>query len=241
MSIGTSRLAGMPQAQREQLERDAKLLLLWMAASDGKLEETELEYVSAQFPDATAAISNEEFIKVIRTSDIVAIEKAVRAIAAESREIRTGFLDMAIAMCMADKDIAVAENQVLRFFADALHLGVGILEKRYQALIGQPLPEPGDPGSMAWWEEMSANEPEPEKDTPHVGTATPQAMTIAQAQAILGVSLNATQDDIERAYRKMAAVFEVHRDEAMGESDISAANSRFRKIQQAYHLLRIKA
>jgi uncharacterized tellurite resistance protein B-like protein len=157
MSIGTSRLAGMPQAQRKELERNAKLLLLWMAASDGKLEETELEFVSAQFPDAAAAISNEEFIKVIRTSDIAAIEKAIRAIAAESREIRTGFLDMAIAMSMADKNIAVAENHVLRFYADALHLGIGILEKRYQALIGLPLPAPGDPGSTVWWEEKPTN------------------------------------------------------------------------------------
>jgi DnaJ-class molecular chaperone len=65
-------------------------------------------------------------------------------------------------------------------------------------------------------------------------------MTIAQARAILGVSLNATQEDIEQAYRKMAAVFEVHRDEALGEMDVSVANSSFRKIQQAYHLLRPK-
>jgi uncharacterized tellurite resistance protein B-like protein len=237
MSIGTSRLAGMPQAHREQLERNAKLLLLWMAASDGKLEETELEFVSAQFPDAVATISNEEFIKVIRTSDIAAIEKAIRAIAAESREIRTGFLDMAIAMCMADKDIAVAENHVLRFYADALHLGIGILEKRYQALIGLPLPAPGDPGSIGWWAERSANEPEPGQETSHPEAAAPQAMTIAQARAILGVSLNATQDDIEQAYRKMAAVFEIHRDEALGDADVSVANSRFRKIRHAYHLL----
>jgi DnaJ-domain-containing protein 1 len=234
----------MPQDQRAKLEGNAKLLLLWMAASDGKLEESELEFVSAQFPDAAAAISNEEFITVIRKSDVVAIEKAVRAIAAESREIRTGFLDMAIAMCMADKDIAIAENHVLRFYADALHLGVGMLEKRYQALTGVPLPEPGDPGSLSWWDERSASEQQLSQD-PEVQAAIGQppaaGMTIAQAQAVLGVALNATQADIEMAYRKMAAVFEVDRDEAMGEADVSAANSRFRKIQQAYHILRTKS
>lgn len=243
MSIGTSRLAGMPHEQRAKLEGNAKLLLLWMAASDGKLEESELEFVSAQFPDAVAAISNDEFIAVIRNSDVVAIEKAVRAIADESREIRTGFLDMAIAMCMADKDMAVAENHVLRFYADALHLGIGMLEKRYQALIGLPLPEPGDPADMAWWQGKAAKEEErrtePGGQPDQSSSASP--MTLSQAQAVLGVSLTATQADIEIAYQKMAAVFQIHPDEAMGETGVTAANSRFRKIQQAYMLLRNKA
>ena len=65
-------------------------------------------------------------------------------------------------------------------------------------------------------------------------------MSIAQAQAVLGVSLNATQADIERNYQDLAAIFQVDRVEAMGEAAVSVANSRFRKIQQAYQLLRVK-
>jgi hypothetical protein len=241
MSIGKSKLAGMSHDQREKLEHNAKLLLLWMAASDGKLEESELEFVSAQFPDAAAAISNEEFAAVIRSTDVVAIEKAVRAIAAESREMRTAFLDAAITLCMADKDIAVAENHVLRFYADAIHLGISILEKRFQALIGLPLPEPGDPGSLEWWDEVRAHEDEIAEEA--AGQAAEHHdsiddhMSIAQAQTLLGVSLNATQADIEIAYQKMAVVFEVSQDEAMADAGVSAANSQFRKIQEAYRLL----
>ena len=65
-------------------------------------------------------------------------------------------------------------------------------------------------------------------------------MSIAQAQTVLGVSLNATQADIERNYRDLAAIFEVDRVEAMGEAALSVANSQFKKIQQAYQLLQTR-
>lgn len=63
-------------------------------------------------------------------------------------------------------------------------------------------------------------------------------MSIAQAHTILGISLNATAQDIERAYRNMARVFNVDHEEAMGSAAVSDAHARFRKIQQAYRLLR---
>jgi DnaJ-domain-containing protein 1 len=250
MSIGSSKLAGMPQGEREKLQSRVKLLLLWVASSDGKLEEEELEFASSQFPDETGPISTAEFLAVIRNSDVSVIESAIRAVANESRELRTAFLDMAISMSMADKEIEFAENHILRFYADALHLGQGLLEKRFKAISGLELPEPGDPGHPAWWEQMSLDgyglQPETGKpgediaQKPGSETRPAAGMSIAQAQAVLGVSLNATQADIERNYQDLAAIFQVDRVEAMGAAAVSVANSRFRKIQQAYQLLQAK-
>jgi len=249
MSIGSSKLSGMPQDQREKLQSQVKLLLLWVASSDGKLEEEELEFASSQFPDQAGPISTGDFLAVIRNSDVSVIEKAIQAVASESRELRIAFLDMAISMSMADKEIEFAENHILRFYADALHLGLAMLEKRFKAITGLDLPEPGDPGNPEWWDNIVLNPPEsqPESDgpgheppeTPGSGTR-PAKMSIAQAQAVLGVSLNASQEDIERSYQDLVAIFQVDRVEAMGEAALSVANSRFRKIQQAYQLLRTK-
>jgi len=240
----------MPHDELEKLQSRVKLLLLWVASSDGKLEEEELEFASSQFPDETGPISTSEFLAVIRNSDVSAIEKAIRAVANESRELRIAFLDMAISMSMADKEIEFAENHILRFYADALHLGLGMLEKRFKAITGFEFPEPGDPASPAWWEAMSLEgsglHPESENtdqenaEKPGSDIRHPAGMSIAQAQAVLGVSLNATQADIERSYQDLAAIFQVDRVEAMGEAAVSVANSRFRKIQQAYQLLRAK-
>jgi curved DNA-binding protein CbpA len=58
---------------------------------------------------------------------------------------------------------------------------------------------------------------------------------------VLGVKLNATPEDIERAYQDLAALFEVDHVEAMGDATVSAANSGFSKIQQAYRRLLAKS
>lgn len=248
MSIGSSRLAGMPQDEREKLQSRVKLLLLWVASSDGKLEEEELEFASSQFPDQSGLISTADFLAVIRDSDVSVIEKAIRAVADESRELRIAFLDMAISMSMADKEIEFAENHILRFYADALHLGLGMLEKRFKAITGIDFPEPGDPANPLWWDQVQWQGSETPGETAGPGREAaadsdseiqPGAgMSIAQAQTVLGVSLNATQADIERNYQELVAIFQVDRVEAMGNAALSVANSRFKKIQQAYQLLR---
>ena len=248
MPIGSSKLTGESLQHKNQLADYVKLLLLWMAAGDGELEESELEYVSAQFPDATGTIGASDFLAVIRDSDLKTIVKALRFVAAESRETRTAFIDMAITMSMADHDIAVAENHILRFYADALHLGLSNLQKRFRAIAGIALPEPGDPGNPAWWDETTASRKTGGQDDENRGgeggESAPalnppvSAMSIAQAHTILGISLNATAQDIELAYRNMARVFNVDHEEAMGSAAVSDAHARFRKIQQAYRLLR---
>jgi len=242
MSIGTSKLAGMPQDHRARLENCVKLLLLWVAGSDGKLEEAELEFISGQFPDRAGLITNDEFLAVIRGADIDSIDKAIRVVARESRELRLAFLDMAVAMSMVDRDIAVAENHILRFYADALHLGLASLEKRFQAIAGKPLPEPGDPSDPQWWAQSQSNETEAGDGSGSLQAAMPSrpgtTMSVSQARSVLGVGLNASREDIEKAYENLAGIFEVNRVEAMGETGVTLANSRFRKIQEAYWLLR---
>jgi len=248
MSTGSSKTAGRPQTQRQRLSNSVKLLLLWVAASDGKLEAAELEYVSHQFPDSEATITTEDFLLVIRNSDLTTIEKAVRTVAAESRELRTAFLDMAITMSMADRDIALAENHILRFYADALHLGIGILQKRFQAISGIELPEPGDPSDPAWWDRIGNSRQGLDRaiekhaaehaETYGMGKQGGSGMSIARAHTLLGLSLNATQEDIEHAYQNLARIFEVDRVEAMGAAAITVANARFQKIQEAYQLLK---
>ncbi len=240
-------MTGAPQAHRKLLANCVKLLLLWVAASDGKLEETELEYASSNFPDSDGKITTNDFLAVIRNSDLGTIEKAIRAIAAESRELRTAFLDMAITMSMADRDIAIAENHILRFYADALHLGIANLQKRFQAITGVAFAEPGNPSDPAWWNELGdkGQGNDHGKEIADDGRSESRAgdqqsgshMTIARAHAVLGLSLNATREDIERAYQNLASIFQVDRVEAMGEAAVTVANARFKRIEEAYRML----
>lgn len=156
MSFGVSRLGGMSQEQREKLASSVRLLLLWVAASDGDVDDAELQFAYQQFPEVEGSMSGEELVAIIRNADVRGLEQAIRALSSESRELRAAFLDLAITMSMADSEIAFTENQILRFYADALYLGIPMLEKRFQTISGNPLPDPGDPSSPAWWGKADA-------------------------------------------------------------------------------------
>lgn len=153
MFFGGSKLSGRQPGERQQLESSVKLLLLWLAASGGSVDEKELKFVDEQFPDTERTIKARELLEFIHARDMKRMEQAVRTIAKEGRELRMSFLDLAIAMCMADREIAITENHILRFFADAMFLGMPVLKRRFQAVTRQELPEPGNPGSPQWWEQ----------------------------------------------------------------------------------------
>ncbi|MDT8320602.1 MAG: J domain-containing protein [Xanthomonadales bacterium] len=246
MSFGNLKLGGVSLNEKERLASSVKLLLLWVAASDGKVEESELEFAASKFPEASEKITTGDLLDVIRSSDLRSLEVAIRTVAGESRELRTAFLDMAITMSMADRRIAITENHILRFYADAFYLGIGILEKRFRAICGSALAEPGDPGSAAWWHELaeSGDEEDPagvaravSEDRQSAG-ASPPPMSSEQARAVLGLDSFATQTEIERAYQELSAIFHLDRVEAMGEAAVAVAQERSDKIQQAYRLLR---
>jgi DnaJ-domain-containing protein 1 len=235
MSIVSSKLKGTPQSQKEHLADCVKLLLLWVAASDGQLDEAELEFASSHFPDKPGGMTTDDVLTAIRNADLKSIETAIRSVAGESRELRTAFLDLAISMSMADRRIAITENHILRFYADALYLGIGLLERRFQTISGSAFSEPGDPSSTAWWDQVS-------RDGLLEGVGTDAIsglrMTLEQARSVLGVSASATQREIESAYENLAAIFHVDRVQAMGEAAVSVANERLRRIKEAYALLR---
>lgn len=246
MTFGTTKLGGIPLDQKEQLSSCVKLLLLWVAASDGNVDEAELEFASSRFPETEGTITTDDMLGIIRGADLGSLETAIRAVAGESRELRTAFLDMAITMSMADRRIAISENHILRFYADALYLGIGMLEKRFQVISGTPFTEPGDPGSQAWWDQLGDADSKPRQQA-GAGSPTAQAqpsapaaapMSVEQARDILGVAATATPAEIEQSYAGLAAIFAVDRVEAMGEAAVSVAATRREKIQQAYRLLR---
>jgi DnaJ-domain-containing protein 1 len=249
LAFGDTRLGGTSQDHREQLERHVHLLLLWVADCDGRLEEAELDFAAGQF-HAGGKARTDALLSIIRNGEPKPIEAAIRFLAAESRELRTAFLDLAISMAMIDREFVVTENHVLRFYADALHLGENILERRFRTICGmdlsdpdgetqsEPDPEqvpehefdaPGSPGSRGAGEGRDHTSPR-RKDTPR--------MTTDRARAMLGVDPGSSRAEIEQAYRKLAQLFLFQRVEAMGAAAIAVARTRSRKLRDAYNLLR---
>lgn len=223
MSFGISRLEGMPQSEREQLARCVQLLLLWVAASDGTVDDAELAFVADQFPGPEGQ-PTDELLKIVRADDRKSMHDALHRLADESRELRTAFLDLAITMSMADHEMAKSENHVLHTYADRLHLGNAILERRFQAICGAKLAEPGkDDGDG--------------QERVSVARSAPR-MTVEQARAILGVGVDARRDAVERNYRSLVEIFDVGRMQGMGGTAVAIAKDRSAKIEEAYRVLK---
>ena len=247
MSFEKTTLSAKAPGEREQLAACVKLLLLWVAASDGQVDESELDFASSNFPETEDTIATSDLLAVIRANDLHAMERAIRAVTEQSRELRTAFLDMAITMAMADHEIAISENHILRFYAEALYLGVGMLEKRFQAISGSALSEPADPGNPDWWKKHQAEIQDPiessesgksdERENAISSEPAHSKMTIEHARELLGVGADANQVEIERAYRGFAAIFQVQRVETMGSAAVSVASRQLKKIEEAYGLL----
>jgi uncharacterized tellurite resistance protein B-like protein len=233
MTLTTSKLGGMVQDEREKLASCVKLLLLWVAASDGNLDDAELEFVSSQFPDSDAAVTTDDLLAVIRNADLNSMEMAIRTVGEESRELRIAFMDMAISMSMADHRIAITENHILRFYADALYLGAGLLEKRFEAVTGAPFGEPGDPGDPSWWEAIAHA-----GEMPALEAMTGEGMTDKMARSVLGVDATASMAEIDQAYQNQSAIFQLDRVEALGKAAVAVADSRLGRIEEAYAILR---
>jgi DnaJ like chaperone protein len=62
--------------------------------------------------------------------------------------------------------------------------------------------------------------------------------TLHDAYAILEADAKATDDEIKKAYRKVAAKFHPDRVSSLGEEHIKAAEDKFKKVQDAYEQIR---
>ncbi len=204
------------------------LLLLWIADSDGWLKEAELELMEDQFPMADEERTR-KLLAIVRNGEPKPIEQAIRMLGDESRELRSAFLDLCIALTNSDHKVAATENHILHLYTDALNLSQDLLERRYKLICGMDLEQPAQPVTPDEWQKQEKAGESPDKSE--------TGMTYNKACALLGVQAGATSDEIERAYIKLAEHFLVQRVEAMGAAAIAVARMRSRKLKDAYKLL----
>lgn len=227
MSIGTSKLQGTRGDHKDQLANAVKLLLLWLAASDGDVDESEIEFADEHLPEAEESVSAEKLLGEIRAADLFRLEMALRVLGKESRELRASFLDMAVAMSMADREIAFTENHLLRFYADALFLGQDMLRARFRSVTGRDLPEPGDPGQAGFWDQGG-------QATRKRMPTSEESMRLAQAHTLLALSADTTLSELEQKYGELKKIFESERVAAMGPAAERVAAHRLERIEEAY-------
>jgi DnaJ-domain-containing protein 1 len=216
------------------------LILLWIATADGRVDERELANLDQSMPEQAKDVTTQELLTVLRAGDVECLHFACTRAARLTAEHRRALLDFAIDMSAADKRLDVSELHILRFLCDCLKLGSSMLKQRYLALLGQAIPEPGDPGSELWWATTGPKSIDRSGET-EVQARTSQGagrgFSREQACKILGVPNNASDQDIRLAYEELSRTLGPERAKALGDAALAHSRQRIESIESAYQAL----
>ena len=235
-------------ASDNQLGMCVVTLLAWIATSDGRVSEEE-QLVLEQIAEAgTNSDELRQALTTARAGDVADLQLACEICRFMDAEQRHLFLRLAIGIAAADGYLTTLENQILRFLADLMDVREDELDNLFREVTNRPLPPPGDPSSIGWWEERERArrrgragarraDGRPEGERTGARPRGEQAMGWREACAILGLGDSPDQDEIRAAYRRLAKAHHPDRFARLGPEAVKAAALRFRKIRQAYEAL----
>lgn len=233
-------------------------LLAWLAASDGGIAPAE-QALLRRFAVAGNAGEIDLILQVALTGDVEDLEVVCRyAMSKLSRRKQRLLAQLAVMIAAADGKITVGENYAMQFLADLLGISPRAFARLFQQVTHRPYPEAGDPSGIEWWHQREAGvQAEPAFDLPPSPkidatqstssraerSAPPSAqanaeMTHTQARTILGISENATLNDIRSAFRRLAKVRHPDRFAKLGPSAVAVASESFKQLDAAYTMLK---
>lgn len=209
----------------------ALLLLVWLGSTDGPLSEVRKARLTEA---AEAAGLGELAASVLDMAGELDPDTLQLASEFVSRHLRGAdavrFLEDAVRMSRADGRLSPAGNHGLRLLADLVGAPAPTLSDVYRSITGKPMPEPPDPSRAGYWAEREAN-----ARRRLAARTTPRA----RAFETLGLTSDATKEDIRTAYRKLARVHHPDRFCQQGPEAVATATLTFQRIKSAYeHLVR---
>lgn len=220
------RLRSLIEASPNQVGLAGMTLLAWLAAADGGLDAGERHHLR----ELARANQNEEFFgRVLPLAEVGSIEdlqlacEILRTFLKPTQ--RRLFLELAIGVALGDGLLSAAENHVLRFFSDLVGVPMREFDELFRAHAGKAFPSPGDPSSMNWWR----TRPGQRSSSPSAG-----ARSRSGPRAVLGVTDDATMEEIKRAFYRLAMVHHPDRFHELGPVAVAEAERQFKQLAAAY-------
>ena len=211
-------------------------LLAWLSAADGPLSVIERERLRALARANDNGAQLREIVPLVEGGSVpdlqLAAEIVRRYLTVEQREL---FLELAIGAALCDGYLSVAENHILRFLADLVGCSPWEFNRLFRGYAGRDLPNPGDPSSASWWRERAAG-PAREARTGG-GEVRPPSTAREKACAVLGVAYDASDEEVKKAYRRLAKQCHPDRFQQLGAGAVEEAKRQFQRIGEAYEVL----
>lgn len=238
-----------------KIEESKIFLLLWISSSDDQISTSELVFIRENFPgsDLTAErqIKFENMLRDSVAKDYICAIDMVRNSLSASKKIE--FLKLVVGVAIADNRISITENYLIRFFADALGVSPDELYSIYNEVTGTSLPNQADPSAKKWWENRETNNNKNDSKDTHGGessghkennqsernrTDSSESLNRADALRILDITEGSSPQEIKQAYRKMTSIHHPDKFHLMGEDAVASKNIIYRKIIEAYEVLK---
>jgi len=151
-----------------------------------------------------------------------------------NQQDKVKLLELSIGMMLADGYITLSERYVIEFLSDLFLISPEKLSQIYYSITEKELPSLGDPSSPEWWEKngFSSNKEQTKEKEPKTSPSR-----LHEAYATLGLTTNATEDEIKKAFRRLSQIHHPDRFQSLGHEAVKAATINFVKINSAYRYL----
>ena len=236
-----SNITDLLQRSSNPVEVAVRLMLTWIAMSDGEVSAEERAVLGRLSPGTERAVYKEHVSDVLNGTDLAGLRIACHLLRdATDAHTKTLILQMAVGVAVADGRLSVSENHILRFLADLLGFTAERFSQLYSEATGASLPQPADLSSASVWLRAEHRSRRQSQDGPgsheHRSHRPRRAtgMTRKEALAVLGLEEGATQDEIKVAYRRLAQVHHPDRFERLGKDAVGVATQTFARIQSAF-------
>ena len=209
-------------------------VLLWVAASDGDLKPEKRTFIQEKLPAAGDGIDTAALLDIISSGDVESFTRVFSILTKQlSGEEKNFLLELAIGVAVADEQLSISENHILRFLADLLGFDGLRLKVLFKIISGKDLQEPDDPSSKLWWEKYEENS----TNSHDVGKRTSHQITREDACVLLGIAENASTAEIKKAYKRRMQSYHPDRYESLGADAKKIAQQTFIRIREAYEVL----
>ena len=204
--------------KRYSTQNDISVALIVLTAAimkaDGKILKSELNYVKKFLLDTFGEKKAADLVELLR--DVLKKDIDLRAVCNQIRtntdfSTRVNILDFLFGIAYADGYCSPEEDQTLNRIAHLLNIGDTYVYSIRSRHAGSQSDSYSYSGSTS---------------------------TGKDPYAVLGIDKNATDDEVKKAYRRLAMKYHPDRVETMGEEIKRNAEKQFKEINEAYEIIK---
>jgi DnaJ like chaperone protein len=224
----TIKVSGSTGGQTTVGDFSTSLLILCAAVmkADGKIMRSELDFVKRFFTEQFGADHAQQQILELR--ELLKQDIAVREVCTEigahmDYHLRLQLLHCLFGLANADDQITKQEMDMIQTISNYM----GIHYKDYESLKAMFM----FGGFSGGGQQYSSSGGQQQQ------RVRVNQMDTKSAYTILEIEPTASDDEVKKAYRKMAIKFHPDKVASLGEAHVKAATEKFQKVQEAYELI----